>query len=118
MVKVKSSLAAVAVLLALSVPAMADGDGDESDDMADRRVEALIERAGAQYQRGSEASWWKYKNKGYRGWKRYMHYQKCYSPAGDCGYRYKNNGFGNGDQDAPGNSEYTNNAENAGGNGS
>ncbi|MBM9594033.1 hypothetical protein [Roseitranquillus sediminis] len=30
--------------------------------------------------------------------------------------RFQNNGFGNGNQDAPGNSEFNNNAENAGGN--
>ena len=118
MVKVKSSLTSAAILLMLSLPVMADGDGGESGDIADRRVAALIERAGEQYQRGFEASWSKNQKKGYRGWKRYMHYQTCYSPAGDCGKRYRNNGFGNGDQDAPGNSEFKNNAENAGGNGS
>ncbi|MCU7834607.1 MAG: hypothetical protein KZQ83_05055 [gamma proteobacterium symbiont of Taylorina sp.] len=32
-------------------------------------------------------------------------------------HKYENNGFGNGDQDAPGGSEFNNNAENAGGNG-
>lgn len=37
---------------------------------------------------------------------------RCNSPAGDCA----NNGFGTGDQDAPGGSEFNNNAENAGGN--
>jgi len=36
--------------------------------------------------------------------------------AGSVGNGNRNNGFGNGDQDAPGNSEFNNNAENAGGN--
>jgi len=37
-------------------------------------------------------------------------------PSGSSGGGNGNNGFGNGDQDAPGNSEFNNNAENAGGN--
>ena len=128
MFKAKLILAALVVMAALSAPAFAAGNND-SGDKADRRVAALIIRAGVHH-RGSEyrakytrsrgsRDWARYfRERHYRIWARYLHRKRCHghSPAGDCDNHHDNNGWGNGDQDAPGNSECNNNAENGRGN--
>ena len=104
MFRANSTLAALAIVAVLSGPGVAAGNNDNSD-KADRRVAALITRAGVH-------------NNGSSNWASYTYNKGCngHSPAGGCDNRDKNNGWGNGNQDAPGNSECRNNAENAGGN--